>query len=204
MKSATSRLLLAAQLVGSRTQLMNARAHRGPNITNRFDRGDRYVWAVAALLVSSALLACGPNVIEDSPVVARDAEIADTPEHREIVEVVERYRRALEDKDVGTLRQLISSDYYENGGTSHTTLDDYGYDELTQVFQVYAQTVRQLRLSVQIHNIEVEGDRANVYVEFGYNMLYMVDGQERWHVDQDTNRLELVREGAQWRVIAGL
>jgi hypothetical protein len=148
--------------------------------------------------------ACAPSVIDDSAVVAPDAEIRDTDENREIVALVEVYRRALEDKDVATLRRIISSNYYENGGTSHTTLDDYGYDGLTAAFEAIAQNVRQLRLSVLIREIDVEGDRANVYVDFGYNMLYVVDGQERWSADRDLNRLELVREGGEWRFVAGL
>ncbi len=147
---------------------------------------------------------CGPGLIDDSAVVAAEAEIADTPENREIVDLVNDYRRALEDKDLGTLRRLISSSYYENGGTTHTTMDDYGYDGLTHVFELYSENVRQLRLSVLIREIEIRGDRANVYVDFGYNMLYVLEGQERWQVDRDLNRLELVREGSEWRVSAGL
>ena len=64
--------------------------------------------------------------------------------------------------------------------------------------------MRQLRLQVLIREVDVQGDRANVYVDFSYNMLYVVDGQERWQVDRDLNRLELVREGGEWRVVAGL
>lgn len=161
---------------------------------------------LTCLLVATGLcsVACGPALIDDSAVVAADAEIPDTPENREIVELVDNYRRALEDKDVGTLRRLISSDYYENAGTSHTATDDYGYDHLTDVFELFAENVRQLRLSVSIRQIQIQGDRANVYVDFGYNMLYVVDGQERWQVDNDLNRIELAREGDEWRVIAGL
>ena len=158
----------------------------------------------ASLLAFGFGVGCGPALIDDSAVVSADAEIHDTPENREIVELVDNYRRALEDKDIGTLRRLISSDYYENAGTSHTTGDDYGYDGLTHVFELYAENVRQLRLSVLVREIEIRGDHANVYVDFVYNMLYVVEGQERWQVDRDLNRLELVREGAEWRVVAGL
>lgn len=159
--------------------------------------------AVAWFLQTGAL-GCGAAVIDDSSVVDEEAEIPDTEENRAIVALVETYRRAMEDKDIGTLRRIISSDYYENGGTSHTTEDDYGYDGLARVFELMAENVRQLRLSVVIRRIDVEGNRANVYVDFGYNMLYVIEGQERWQVDRDLNRMELVREGTEWRVAAGL
>ena len=148
--------------------------------------------------------ACGPALIDDSSVVANDAEIVDNSVNREIIAQIEEYRRALEDKDIASLRRLISSGYYENAGTNHTTDDDYGYDGLTEVFELYAENVRQLRLSLEVRQIEVRGDRANVYLDYAYNMLYVVEGQERWQVDRDINRVELVREGDQWRVLAGL
>jgi hypothetical protein len=169
-------------------------------MTNRLSK----TLLIAALVLAYPAIGCGPGIIDDSPVVADDADIPDTAEHRAIVELIEVYRRALEDKDVGSLRQIISSDYYENAGTSHTTSDDYGYDHLTEVLETYAESVRQLRLSVIIRQIEIQGSRANVYVDYGYNMLYVIDGQERWQVDRDLNRLELVREGSVWRVVAGL
>ena len=155
-------------------------------------------------LFSLSLFACGPGLIDDSSVIEAGAEIADTEENREIVRVVDTYRRALEDKDVGALRRIISSDYYENAGTSHTTTDDYGYDGLTSALEAIAENVRQLRLSVLIREVDVSGSYANVYVDFSYNMLYVVDGQERWQVDRDLNRLELVREDGEWRIAAGL
>ncbi len=160
--------------------------------------------SLLGLLAIAVLAACGPGLIDDSAVVDPGAEIEDTEENRAVVDLIESYRRAVEDKDVGTLRRIISSDYYENGGTSHTTEDDYGYDGLTDAFEAIAENVRQLRLQVLIREVDVQGDRANVYVDFSYNMLYVVDGQERWQVDRDLNRLELVREGGEWRVVAGL
>ena len=172
--------------------------------------GHFHMKAILHSIISASLLAlalgvgCGPALIDDSSVIAEDAEITDTPEHRAIIELVDNYRRALEDKDIGTLRRLISSDYYENAGTNHSTMDDYGYDGLNHVFDLYSENVRQLRLSVLVREIELQGDRANVYVDFVYNMLYVVEGQERWQVDRDLNRLELVREGTDWRVVAGL
>jgi len=171
---------------------------------NRTRRVSSAALVLAALALSLPTTACGPSLIDNPTVIATDAEIEDTNDNRAIVELIDEYRRAIEDKDFGTLRSLVSSDYYENGGTSHTTIDDYGYDGLTEVFELYAENVRTLRLSVQIRRIEVQGDRANVYCDFGYNMLYVVDGQERWQVDSDLNRLELVREGGAWRVLAGL
>ncbi|MBN1947252.1 MAG: hypothetical protein JW797_16395 [Bradymonadales bacterium] len=155
-------------------------------------------------LVLLDLTGCGPALIDDSLVVAEDAKVEDNEVNREIITLVEEYRRALEDKDLATLRRLVSSNYYENGGTNDTADDDYGYDGLANVLEMYSQNIRQLHLSVQVKQIEVRGNRANVYMDFAYNMLYVVDGQERWQVDRNLNRLELIREGDRWRVLAGL
>lgn len=164
----------------------------------------RAIWIVISFVIATPFVGCGPALIDDSALIAEDAEIPDTIEYRAIVELVDEYRRALEDKDVGMLRRIVSSDYYENGGTSYTTSDDYGYDGLTEAFELIAEHVRQLRLWIEIHAIEIEGTRANVYVEYSYNMLYVVDGQEHWKIDRDLNRIELVLENDQWRIAAGL
>src|SRR5205807_1256106 len=61
-----------------------------------------------------------------------NTKVPDTPENREIIDVCERYRHALEARDAITLMALASPHYWEDGGTPKPD-DDYGYDGLRHV-----------------------------------------------------------------------
>ena len=156
-------------------------------------------------ITTMIITGCGPGIIENSSVISDESEIFNTDENRDIVSLIETYQQALEDKDVGTLQRYISNDYYENAGTTQTTQDDYGFSGLNDVFNLFGENVRQINVHVSIRDIQIDGNLANVYLDYSYNMLYVIDGQERWQVDSDINRIELVLEpDNQWRFIHGL
>ena len=48
-----------------------------------------------------------------------------TPEKQAVADVIERYRQAVETRDVSVLRTLASDGYYENGSTTSDPVDDY-------------------------------------------------------------------------------
>jgi hypothetical protein len=65
--------------------------------------------AIPAVLLL-ALSACTRDVIPNT-------DVQDTPEARDVVSFVERYRAAVVARDVGKLVALASSDYYDDMGT---------------------------------------------------------------------------------------
>jgi len=72
-----------------------------------------------------AFAACGPKYIENTKVI-------DTPENRQIADVIEKYRQAVERRDVDALKELISRRYFTGAGTTANSEDDYGYEQLEQ------------------------------------------------------------------------
>src|SRR4051812_40787954 len=80
---------------------------------------------VFAVALSSSLGCATYNIIPGT-------KVFDTKPNREILEICEKYRRALESKDAPTLLSLAHPNYYEDSGTPKGD-DDYGYEGLKDV-----------------------------------------------------------------------
>lgn len=149
------------------------------------------------------MTACGARYLE-SPVVATDTRIERTDEREAILVVMEDYVRELAALNVEGLRALISEDYYENNGTTHTTDDDYGYQGVLALFETLKKHVADVRVRVAVREINVRDDRADVLFDYEYTMLYRVQESERWSTQSDVNRIEMRNEDGIWRITSGL
>ncbi len=136
--------------------------------------------------------------------ISERAEIEDTEDARDIIHVLYEYREALVSKDFGTLNRLVSEHYYDNAGTTHTTADDYGYDELSSIFEMMAEYADQVQYEVIVQDVVIDGARAHIDYEFEYAFRYEIADSETWDAGVDVNRLEMHREGDQWRITSGM
>ncbi len=125
-------------------------------------------------------------------------------ENRQVVDVLLQYRRAVIRKDVGALRRLVSEDYYDNGGTTDTTRDDFGVDELPEIFELIAQHAEQIKYDVVVKDVEIKDDVAYVDYEYEYAYQYKVGDQTSWDAGLEVNRLELAQRDGEWKIISGL
>jgi hypothetical protein len=150
-------------------------------------------WFALLLLMS---IGCGAKLIPGT-------KLADTPDNRAMSSAIEKYRRAMEARDVDALLALASKDYKEDGGTPGTS-DDYGYEGLKRVLGERFAKVRALRLQVTIARVEVSGNRARIEYRWEMQCQYAHKEKIGWHVKTDDNRFELERVGAQWLFTSGL
>lgn len=162
------------------------------------------MFTVLALLVLTSLsTGCGARYI-DSPLVASDAKIEKTDTRDEILHVMESYSEALSALAIERISALVSEDYYENSGTTHTTEDDYGYSGIVSLFETLKEHVADVRVRLAIREINVKDDQADVLFDYEYTMLYQIGESERWSTERDVNRVELRNEDGVWRIISGL
>lgn len=148
--------------------------------------------------------ACGGAML-DGPLVDRDAQIRETNDTRAIYELMSEYRQSMEAMDLDRIHALVSRDYYENGGTTDTTEDDYGFAGVTSMLRTLREHVEDFRVEVAIRDIVVEDDRADVFFEFSLIMLYRVGDNSRWQTERDINRIQLQRhEDGRWLILSGL
>ena len=157
---------------------------------------------VARLLVLFSLClplaACGPGYLD----VAQ--KVPATPENKAVYEVLKSYHQAVEERDIEALKSLISLQFHENGGTTDDPSDDYGYDKLIQRLVMLRDNVKKLHLQIQLREIEIKGDDAQVEVHFVGTALLTEGGVDNYRTWDDVNRLHLKREDGQWRIIGGL
>ena len=158
------------------------------------------------------LVGCGPDLIrseshfqsEQDFGIDEEAEIANTTEHLSLLQALVDYRKALVSKDFGALKQMISARYYENGGTTDTTQDDYDHRSLADVFELIAQHSNRIKMEITVKGVEQKGLRGHVDYEYRYAYEFEVGDKTTWDAGIELNRLEFVTEDGEWKIISGL
>ena len=152
-------------------------------------------WPVA--IAGAILLAgCGAQMIPNTT-------IADSPRNREIVAFCERYRNALEQRDVGALLAMTSPRYYENSGTPDGT-DDYDVTGLREVLRRILPRVQTVRYEFRYRRITLERDLVLVDYPYSGSFRVQTEGGHRWYRRVADNRLELEPIGGDFRIVAGM
>lgn len=150
------------------------------------------------LFIIITLMSCGAKYIENT-------KIPDTPETRKILNLVEKYRVAMEHRDIKTLGALMSRKYYENAGTTATSDDDYGYNTvLKKVFPFLRDNVKAVRYQLKVSKITVGKKKASAAFEYKAKVLIAVGERKHWIFEDDFDRLDFVKEDGVWRIIRGM
>lgn len=150
-----------------------------------------------------ALGACGAPWVE-SPMLASDVRIRSSEDVEAILELMQQYEYAVESMDLESVRRMVSIDYYENAGTTDATTDDYGFSGVLPMLEAVREHVEEARIDVEVHEIVVDENRAEVLFDFGITMLYRVGENSRWETNRDVARFQLQREETGWMIVSGL
>ncbi len=152
-----------------------------------------------ALLLAGLLTGCGPGYLD------LGKKVPATDENREIYNVLVAYHRAIEDRNVESLRKLISKRYYENGGTTDTDKDDYGIDRLqADVLPKLRENVKRVQFRIKLLAIKVDGDNALAQYEYFGRALLSEGGRESYKMWNDFAQMKLLREDGAWKIAEGL
>jgi hypothetical protein len=130
-------------------------------------------------------------------------KVYDTKPNREILQVCEKYRRALEERDAATLLALAHPNYYEDSGTPKGD-DDYGYSGLRDVLSKRLSALRTLRYNIEYRKVEVEGHHAKVDIRYDASFQLATEMGDRWERKQNDKRIELENDGKRWLIVAGM
>jgi len=164
--------------------------------------------SIASLLRASlftlSLLAMGP-VAGCSHSVIPNTDVEDTSENQKIIGFCEKYRKAVEDRDVNALVSMASTRYFETGGNAKPT-DDIDYNGLRAWLQAKFKLTKAIRYEIRYHRItETDNDKV-VYVDFTYTASFQIPTSQgdTWHRALRDNRLQLLREGDSFKILAGM
>lgn len=149
-------------------------------------------------MVLSLLAGCSTRYIGNTLV-------EDTEENREVLLVVEKYRRAVEDRDVQRILDLTSDTFYEDPGTPGDPSDDYDKGQLRRKLEESFSKVEDQRLRMDVRKLH-KGEDGRVAVEYRFDFRYKLSlpSATQWREAMDVNRVVLVKEGGQWKFVSGL
>ncbi|MCB9597109.1 MAG: hypothetical protein H6719_30575 [Sandaracinaceae bacterium] len=143
----------------------------------------------------SALAGCSTGNIPNT-------DVADNSENREVLEFVERYRHAVERRRVGEILTLVSERFFDDNGTIQTE-DDRDYDQLREELGRFEELL-DVRYEMRYRRVTFRSDR--VLVDFTYTASFKIATPtgDRWETRLRDNRIELVRESGEFRIISGI
>jgi hypothetical protein len=158
----------------------------------------RFVLA-AFTVIASVLSGCATHYIPNT-------DVEDNEENRKIIAFCEKYRHAVEEKNIGALVQMASEDYYATGGNVDPR-DDIDYAGLKTYLTGAFQDARAIRYEIRYRRIlrdDEEKDR--IYVDYTYSASYRIPGLkgEEWRRKVEDNRLEITPVKDDYRILTGM
>lgn len=154
--------------------------------------------ALPAVLAAGVLsLACQAQLIPNT-------DVEDTPENRALIDFCEKYRKAVEHRNVGYLLQIAHTDYYEDGGNADSS-DDLDRAGLDKYLRERFSQAKGVRYEVRYRRVG-KGRNDRMYVDYTYSASYQVPTAkgDLWRRTIADNRLELVPNKESFLVVSGM
>jgi hypothetical protein len=160
--------------------------------------------AVHVRLLRYPLLGLGLMAAACSKTLIPNTDVEDTGQNRDVVIFCERYRHAMEEKDVGQILKLMSKGYFEDGGNTKNE-DDADYDKIREFLTGEFLQTGAIRYEMRYRRITFT-ETNHIYVDYTYAAAWKLPGvkQDEWHHKVADNRLDLVREGDGFKIVGGM
>jgi hypothetical protein len=132
-----------------------------------------------------------------------NTDVEDNDENREIVAFCEKYRKAVERKDVVVLLSMASPEYYEDGGNADAS-DDIDYAGLKDYLAAKFQDAKGIRYEIRYRRVTPE-EKA-ILIEYTYSASFKIPGPsgDSWQRQVQDNRLELVPKDDGFLIVGGM
>ena len=129
--------------------------------------------------------------------------IVSTPENKEIIEVVEEFRRTMIALDVERFIQLAHPNYFQP--KTHADGKAYDYKGLVESARLRFAQLKSVRLDIQYRRIQWEkGDRVSVEVYLDGSYQIHVGDEDHWEKKTDYMKLTLEKHEDKWLFVSGL
>jgi hypothetical protein len=133
-----------------------------------------------------------------------NTDVEDTSENRKVITFCEKYRHAVELRDVPLLLQMASQTYYEDGGNVDAS-DDMDYAGLKEYLEGRFKDTRAIRYEIRYRRIKHPTD-TKITIEYTYTASYKIPGLkgDEWRHTVADNRLEIAEEKDSYKILAGM
>lgn len=154
-------------------------------------------------LILSALLALATPLAGCATHYIPNTDVEDNDENRKLIAFCERYRHAVENKDIAALLKMAAPSYYEDGGNVDPT-DDLDYAGLKAYLTGKFQDASAIRYEIRYRKVQRARDL--IFIEYTYSASYRIPGSksDEWRHRVEDNRLELVPYQDEFRIVAGM
>lgn len=158
-------------------------------------RNARFFLLLSLVGATAGIAGCGGENIPNT-------DVPDNAENRAVLGFVEEYRHAVERRDVGGILSLVSPRFFDDNGTIQTE-DDRDYDALSEQLARFEQLL-DVRYEMRYRRVTYRPDR--ILVDYTYTASFKVATAEgdQWETRLRDNRIELVREEGEFRIISGI
>ena len=158
-------------------------------------RATRFLLVCIALVAASA---CSKQKL------IPNTKVRDTPLNREILTVVEKYRKAMERLNAAEVLTLVHPTYQDHAGTPKAD-DDIDYAGLKSLLATRFKHTTKIRYRIEYQDVEVKGREATVDAYVDATFIYEdPKANPRWRRLTDFNRFHLLKDGDTWRFVGGL
>jgi len=130
--------------------------------------------------------------------------VEDTEQNRAVIAFVEKYRHAVERRNVGRLLEMAHPKYFEDGGNIDHS-DDIDYDGLQAHLADRFSQAKDVRYEVRYRRIGA--GRANtIEVDYTYTASFKLPTAKGdvWRRVVQDNRLLLVPQGETFKIVSGM
>jgi hypothetical protein len=145
--------------------------------------------------MAMACAGCGKSYIPNT-------DVENTGENLKVVQFCERYRHAVQDKNVQELLRLASPAYFSTSVRNEDVYDYAGLrDYLTQTFT----KTSGIRYEIRYRKVTYT-ETNHILVDYTYAAAFRIPGVkgDEWRHKVADNRLDLVREGDSYRIASGM
>ena len=153
--------------------------------------------AAFAFAVALATTGCSKTYIPNT-------DVEDTGDNKKIVLFCERYRHALEDKNVAEVLKLMSPGYFEDGGNTKNE-DDADYEKVREFLTGDFLKTTGIRYEIRYRRVSF-GNNNHIWVDYTYAAAWKLPGVkgDEWHHKVADNRLDLIPDGDSYKIVGGM
>lgn len=150
------------------------------------------------VVLSVGLMGCSPKKIPGT-------ELDDTSDTRAVLDVMQKYRSAVEGRNPDALVKLADASFRDDGGSSSHD-DDLEYGNLKEKLSARMVKVSDLHLDLTVRRIEFDDDAKHARVTYSYQMSFkMPEYSARTQSENDIKQMLLKRVGEQeWKITSGI
>jgi hypothetical protein len=131
-------------------------------------------------------------------------DIDDTSETRAILDVLTKYRSAVELRNPQALLELADESFRDDGGSAAPD-DDLDYRSLHTSLPARMLRFDDIRLDVNVRKVEFDEAQTNAKVTYTYTMSFrMPQYTSRTQSETDIKQMFLKRGAAGWKITSGI